>query len=234
MVENKLEFLRKYKKNVQIISYSDIKNLEMSEIPNYWRDLFQIEKTEEKVEMILSVWRKYVKNELRNTIHYLFEHLKEVELMDIDGRYSVLYTIETDDGEIEYYEGRNPKEKFNNNEELESNWERIPLSIGNFYENVHNGFYFYASKSMGLVPLEDVTFFDDDEWGIIEELEDPIEIDLKTTFGFFKSGMGGYVAIDYNNCANDNATLWWTNDVPRYNINFWDIVDDWIVSGFEN
>lgn len=86
---------------------------------------------------------------------------------------------------------------------------------------------------MGLVPLENVTYFDDDEWGIIEELEEPIQINLKTTFGFFKSGMGGYVAIDYNNCENDNATLWWTNKEPRYNINFWDVVDEWIVIGFE-
>ncbi|CJH89644.1 Uncharacterised protein [Streptococcus pneumoniae] len=86
---------------------------------------------------------------------------------------------------------------------------------------------------MGLVPLENVTFFDDDEWGIIEELEEPLQIDLQTTFGFFKSGMGGYVAVDYKNSNNDNATLWWTNKEPRYNMNFWDIVDEWIVIGFE-
>ncbi|MBL1705580.1 SMI1/KNR4 family protein, partial [Klebsiella pneumoniae] len=30
-----------------------------------------------------------------------------------------------------------------------------------------------------------------------------------------------------------NATLWWTNKEPRYNMNFWDIVDEWIVIGFE-
>ena len=36
----------------------------------------------------------------------------------------------------------------------------------------------------------------------------------------FKSGMGGYVAVDYKNSNNDNATLWWTNKEPRYNMNF--------------
>ena len=41
--------------------------------------------------------------------------------------------------------------------------------------------------------------------------------------------MGGYVAVDYKNSNNDNATLWWTNKEPRYNMNFWDIVDEWIV-----
>lgn len=95
------------------------------------------------------------------------------------------------------------------------------------------GFYYYASGAMGLVSLECVTYFDDDEWGIIEELEEPLQIDLKTTFGFFKSGMGGYVAIDYNNCKYDKATLWFTNNQPEYNVNFWDVVDEWIVIGFE-
>ena len=164
--------------------------------------------------------------ELRNTISYLSRHLEEVELMNTNGRYSILYTIKTDNEEILYYEGKSQDEF--NNEELEKSWDKIPSTIRNFYRTVHNGFYFYASQSMGLVPLENVTF-DDDEWGIIEELEEPLQIDLQTTFGFFKSGMGGYVAVDYKNSNNDNATLWWTNKEPRYNMNFWDIVDEWIV-----
>lgn len=49
------------------------------------------------------------RGELRNTISYLSRHLEEVELMDINGRYSILYTIKTDNGEIEYYEGEIPK-----------------------------------------------------------------------------------------------------------------------------
>ncbi len=86
---------------------------------------------------------------------------------------------------------------------------------------------------MGLVPRQSVTYFNDDEWGIIDDLEEPIKIDLRTTFGFFKSGMGGYVAIDYTSCDNNNATLWFSNSQPRYNIDFWDVVDEWMVIGFE-
>lgn len=29
------------------------------------------------------------------------------------------------------------------------------------------------------------------------------------------------------------ATLWFTNEQPKYNVDFWDIVDEWLVIGFE-
>lgn len=105
----------------------------------------------------------------------------------------------------------------------------------NMIENVHNRFYYYASVFMGLVDLENVTFLGDNdlEWGIIDEIEEPLQIDLHTLFGFFSNGMGTYVAIDYKNCENDNVTLWSAKDLPEYNINFWDMVDEWIVIGFE-
>ncbi|EOP11382.1 hypothetical protein [Bacillus sp. WC2507] len=228
----KLSFLKKYKKNIRIIPYHEINKLGCSEIPSSWFELFQEENTSKRVEAILKVWEKQAGAELRNTISYLSMHLVEVELMETDGKYSILYTIKTDTGEILYYEGGNPKAEFNN-EALETNWGGFPSSIQDFYQTVHNGFYFYASHSMGLVPLKEVTFFDDDEWGIIEELEEPLQIDLQTTFGFFKNGSGGYVAVDYKNCINDNATLWWTNEEPKYNVDFWDVVDEWIVIGFQ-
>ena len=82
-------------------------------------------------------------------------------------------------------------------------------------------------------PSQFVTYFDDDEWGIIEELEEPLKIDLKSTFGFFKNGMGGYVAIDLDNCNNNKGVLWFADSKPRYDIDFWSVVDEWTVIGFE-
>ncbi|HAG44064.1 MAG TPA: SMI1/KNR4 family protein, partial [Clostridium sp.] len=73
------------------------------------------------------------------------------------------------------HEGGNPEEKFNNSK-LEMSWSKIPESVRRFYENVHDGFYYYASQSMGLVPRQSVTYFNDDEWRIIDDLEEPIKI----------------------------------------------------------
>ena len=44
---------------------------------------------------------------------------------------------------------------------------------------------------MGLVLFNEVTYFADDEWGILEELDEPLAIKLESTFDFFNSGMGG-------------------------------------------
>ena len=163
---------------------------------------------------------------------YLEENLDYIELIKVDGELSMLYSIKGENDNIEYYEGKLPNTGFSNNDLL-INWGKMPSSIRIFYEKINNGFYFYASHSMGLVPFNEVTYFADDEWGILEELDEPLAIKLESTFGFFNSGMGGYVAIDYNNCDNGKATLWFSSRQPRYNINFWDIVDEWIVIGFQ-
>ena len=120
-MEQKLGFLRKYKRNAQLISCHEINKLDCGKIPNSWYKLFQEENVDQRVEIILSLWKEQVGVELRNTISYLSKHLEEVDLMDINGGYSILYTIKTDNGEIRYYEGGNPKDEFNN-EELEKSW----------------------------------------------------------------------------------------------------------------
>ncbi|MDF2904205.1 MAG: hypothetical protein K0S25_1843 [Bacillus sp. (in: firmicutes)] len=231
-MEEKLDFLRSYNKAVKIIPSDDVENIEFHIIPNEWYKLFKEKDIKNRIGMLLGIWKRYLGIELSNTISYLFDYLENVELIEITGRYSILYTIKDSKGETAYYEGRNPNEKFNN-EKLEESWDKIPISIRKFYENVHNGFYDYTSESMGLVALESVTYLDDYEWGIIEELQETLQINLKTSFGFFSNGMGTYIAIDYENCNNDQAILWSAKRQPRYNINFWNHVDEWIVIGLE-
>lgn len=233
-MDQKLTYLKKYNENVRILTIDEISRLEENEIPIEWRKFFYNGDIKGRIDLLLNLWEKNVGIELRNTISYLNEHLINIEIMDVEGAYSILYTIKNSKGNIMYYEGRNPQ-KAQKNIELEESWNRIPNSIRSFYENIHDGFYYYASESMGLVPLESVTYLGDEdlEWSIIDDLEEPIKINLDSSFGFFSNGMGSYVAIDYTNCIDDNGTFWSAKLKPKYNICFWSYVDEWIVIGFE-
>lgn len=234
-MKEKLTFLRKYNKNINIIHADEISLIPLGEIPDIWCEIFQIDNCKNKIDMFMNIWKKILNNELSNIISYLDEYLENIEIIRDDEKYSILYTIRNSKGKVLYYEGRSPKEDFKN-EELKNSWSKIPESIRAFYENIHNGFYEYSSESMGLVPLESVTYLGDEdlEWSIIDELSEPMQINLKTSFGFFSNGMGSYIAIDYNNCNNLNATYWSAKKQPKYNISFWDYVDEWIVIGLEN
>lgn len=231
-MEDKLQLLKKYRKNVKLVNSDEIDDLTSGEISINWLNAIKEKDNRKKVYKALEIWKEFVAIDLRNTISYLQENLIDIDLIKDNDNYSILYSVRVEDGDIDYYEGGISNNHVNNGR-LKEVWYKMPQSIRNFYENLHNGFYYYPSGAMGLIPLENVTFFGDDEWGVIEELEEPLQIDLESTFGFFNSGMGGYVAIDYNNCDDDKATLWFTNEQPKYNVNFWDIVDEWIVIGFE-
>lgn len=224
-----MEYLKSYHKDIQVIQ----ENIEeIKEIPQNWVEIFCSKNCVDRNKKILALWKKYVAIELSNTIMYLEENLIDIELITYKGEYSILYSIKTPSNTICYYEGKNPLDSIVPCE-LGDYWDYFPQPLKCFYENVHNGFYYYASGSMGLVALQNFMIFDKEDWGIIDELNEPLKICLKSTFGVFASGMGGYVAIDMSNCANDNATLWFTNRHPKYNINFWNVVDEWIVIGFQ-
>ncbi|WP_342512459.1 SMI1/KNR4 family protein [Sporosarcina sp. FSL K6-1522] len=235
-MEKKLEYLEKYimakDGYVRLILDDEIKNIDS--LPEVWYEIFRENDVKKRIKSLLGVWTEYLNMELRNVISYLGEYLENVELMKINRRHSILYTIRNRQGKVLYYEGRSPQAYFEN-EQLEESWDEIPAKIRLFYENIHDGFYYYASGAMGLLPLEDVAYLGDDDfdWSIIDDLEESLRIDLDTSFGFFGNGMGTYVAVDYENCDKDNATLWSAKDQPEYNINFWNTVDEWTVIGFE-
>lgn len=233
-MEQKLNYLREYNQDIRLVSSSEISNIEAGLIPDIWFELFKEENIIDRKEALLNLWKKNVGYELRNTIAYLSEYLEDIEILECDKVYSILYTIKNPNGDVLYYEGRNPQEEFENSE-LEKHWDKISVSLKNFYKNVHNGFYYYASEAMGLVPIASVTYLGDDdlEWSIIDELKEPLQIALNTSFGFFSNGMGSYVVIDAANCENNNAAFWSAKTQPKYNVNFWSYVDEWIVIGFQ-
>ena len=227
----KLEYLRKYNKKVEIITNENIDN-HLCYIPEKWRDIVKESNFFVKKNKIIKLWKEALSVELRNTIQYLSDNLESLDLLYDTSKYSLLYGIRSSENELFYYEGQFVLD-LDKNIELKKRWDSLPSSIKRFYEDLHNGFYYYASHSMGLVPEDEVTYLGEYDWGIMEILRKPIKIDISSSFGFFSNGMGAYVVIDSNNCLNEDATIWFKDKQPIYQVNFWDIVDEWMVLGFQ-
>lgn len=230
---DKLTFLKQYRKSIELVSNEGLLNIENEKIPENWLEIFKELDKDKRKDKLIALWTSVCERELSNTISYLKENLLDFELIIDNGQYAVLYSIKSENDEILYYEGGLPKNSIYNSE-MQQDWLSVPVSIKEFYEKLHNGFYYLPSRAMGLVPLERITHFEDYEWGILEELNQPLGINIATTYGFFENGMGGYVAIDLKNSTADLATLWFTNDQPDYNVKFWDVVDEWIVIGLQD
>lgn len=230
---NKLSFLQQYRKSIEFVSNEDLLSIEKEKIPEEWMEVFiETDKTERK-DKLIALWNRVCEKELSHTISYLKENLVDVELIIDNGQYAILYSVKSENDEILYYEGGIPNKSIYDLD-MQQAWSSVPQSIVKFYGKLHNDFYYMPSRAMGLVPLERVTYFKEDEWGILDDLEHPLEINLDTTYGFFENGMGGYVAVDLNNCTDNRATLWFTNDQPEYSVDFWDIVDEWILIGLQD
>lgn len=234
-INEKIEFLNKYTLNedkVELLDINEVKEIPDNIIPREWKNIFNEVDMRKRINQILYIWKLNVGEEMSNTISFLEEFLKEIDLMKIGEKYSVLYTIVNEDNEIEYYQGNNPYEK-RNNKSLDEFFESLPKSLQDFYNKLHNGFYYYPSKGMGLSAYNDILHLSDEEWGIIEDIgEENLQLNLETSFGFFSNSMGTYVAIDFEKDI-DRSILWSAKDEPEYDLNFWDVVDEWTVIGFQ-
>ena len=232
MVNEKIAFLNKYtlssEKKVEFIT--DESTILNAPIPEYWKDAFLTNDLDDRKAVILGVWRKYLAKELSNTILYLQTYLTDIELMKIGDEYSVLYTILGYKTKMEFfYEGKNPVTESEFSEKFNCLIENIDKTIVDFYTKVHNGFYYYPSKTMGLDSTENIDSIADFEW----EYEDQLEMDLTSCYNFFSNGMGTYVVLDLNQNLETGAYLWSTKELPKGNLNFWDIIDEWIIIGLD-
>lgn len=222
---DKFEFLKQYRDNIELISVNDIN----SYISEEWRSVFNEKIQHNRIQNTINIWKKHCEKELRNTISYLSENLIDVSLVKTSYGISVIYELKMMDGSIDYYEGLLCINDYNKKFAM---WDSIPESLKTFYSFVHNGFYYYASRNMGILPIEKVTCMNDYDWGIIEDLNLKVPFNMESTYIFFETGMGGYVILDVANNHDENSTVWFSANKPMYDKNFWDIVDEWIVMGF--
>lgn len=191
--------LRKYDSSLVIIENAKEECNSQSIIPQYWREAFNCDTKEECIQRILTEWKKF-NYQFTGIIDYLEKELKEVFLVTrkgSDSAYSLFYCFEDIDGAF-CYEGRIPTKVNIKDKELKKIWSGVPQSIVDVYENLHDGWVLFGSDSGGLTPSQHLSVMGLDEWGILEELDNPEEIQkiLDTSIAFFSNGSWGYVAVD--------------------------------------
>ncbi|MFD2388033.1 hypothetical protein [Enterococcus rivorum] len=115
-------------------------------------------------------------------------------------------------------------------ESLKKKWSTVDKSVTNFYQNIHNGFYDFTCKSMGLDSADNIESMGDYEW----EYKDQLKFDTTYLYNFFSNGMGDYIALDENKPIENGSFLWSKSELPKMNLNFWDMIDEWIIVGLDN
>lgn len=225
----KAAFLQKYHRDVQIIR-EGIEQID--DIPDLWKKLLLTKKKNEKVSAVIQMWQDCMGDLLKKTIAYMEEHLIDIELITYKEGYSLLYSITSFGDKVLYYEGGNPYEFFVM-DELKRKWNAVPETVHNFYDNLHDGFYSYASSSIGLCRANNILYMNEYNWPIIEELSLNLEIQMETSFSFFGLEKGAYVVIDLSDGDDNNATLWFSDREPKYQVNLWEVIDEWLVASLK-
>ena len=202
--------------NRQITVITKVNVLQDDErIPVSWLKIIEATSIIQKKQIVIDMWKDVMSNELSLTIDYLSKHLEDVFVFKSDEHYYLLYVISGNASELLYYVGGNPKDTVDIKD-------KFPVDIARFYKELHNGFYDYCYKSMGIVEADDA-----------EKLLSKIDEDraeLNDVICIFSNGMGDYVAYDQK---EQKAILWLTSDEPDFDICFWDVVDEWTCLGMK-
>ncbi|WP_372879887.1 hypothetical protein [Staphylococcus epidermidis] len=221
------KILSEYTLNNNKVEFINVDN--QMNIPEYWKEVFGNDSFIDRKRILLSKWKKYVGEELSNTINYLNDYLVNIDLIKVGKEISILYTIKSyKTGDYLYYEGKNPMDTLKNmNESIKKNWEQFPSSFKNFYENLHNGFCMFSSKSLGLEYSENINCMSEFDW------DNEIPYNFDNLFNFFSNGMGSYVVLDISQNIEKSGVLWLKGDEPESELNIWDLIDEWIIIAFD-
>jgi hypothetical protein len=224
-----LEYLRKYVADPKLLTLDQLSDYDKENLPNSWMEILSVD-GDNRISRVLAYWSDF-KKEFEQVVEYLETNLVSVDLIHHSFGYCLLYGVKSANGSrVLYYEGRNPKAK-TIGPMVMNVWDFLPEKLRDFYNEFHNGWYYLASGSMGLSPVEDFFFLDEEDWGIIDEIGESV-VNLEKTLAVYTNGMGGYVCLEFKN-GEINCLLWWNSKPPKLNLDFWAIVDSWTAMGFE-
>ena len=157
-MNEKLNFLKKYVPSGEMVEIlSNFKNLSNHPIPQYWRDAFQTSDFSKRKQIILGEWKKYLAEELSNTISYLEEFSEDIDLIKIGNNYSLLYSIRTYQSQsLVFYEGKMPISEREFTEHFNQSKLELDGSIRDFYTHI-SSYYNFFSNGMGTYLVLDLS-----------------------------------------------------------------------------
>ncbi|MBF1461583.1 SMI1/KNR4 family protein [Prevotella pallens] len=188
-------------------------------IPEMWSFLLTEEDKDKKKSLVIERW-SYFSTLLPKTLNILEELLEDVFLVVHQQQIKMVYLLLVDE-EYVLYVGNMPT--------TDSHIAILPDKLQHFYKHLHNGWFENISGGLGLLPIEKVRFLSQSEWGLPQEILQ--STDLNQTYYVLHNGGNGYLCINIEDKENPKALIWWTNDAPKMDIDFWDYLDSWIEIG---
>ena len=189
------------------------------EIPEMWSFLLTEEDKDKKKALVIERWSDF-STLLPKTLNILEELLDDVLLVFHQQQIKMVYLLLVDE-EYVLYVGNMPT--------TDSHIAILPDKLQHFYKHLHNGWFENISGGLGLLPLEKVRFLSQSEWGLPQEILQ--STDLNQTYYVLHNGGNGYLCINIEDKENPKALIWWTNDAPKMDIDFWSYLDSWIEIG---
>ncbi|MEZ3479517.1 MAG: hypothetical protein K1W08_13065 [Lachnospiraceae bacterium] len=222
-------------------------------VPDAWIKILSSEDKKERCHAVIGLWKKYLGKSLPTVIKRFEKELDNVELLerrDNNKRsYSLLYSMIDESGRCIYYEGRNPIDNIAERSRL-SYWENMSQQIKDFYEHIHDGFYHYMNRGMGLQPLcfthfmepedevaewnrkfgGDMRYGDEgenevQEWNLDVGEYDELWEESSHQMAFFWNSLGLAVSMDDSKDSEKNAIIWKSATSPAFHNDFWGTVD---------
>lgn len=188
-------------------------------IPETWSFLLTEENKDKKKSLVIERWSDF-STLLPKTLHLLEELLEDVFLVVHQQQIKMVYLLLVDE-EYVLYVGNMPT--------TDSHIAILPDKLQHFYKHLHNGWFENISGGLGLLPIEKVRFLSESEWGLPQEILQ--STDLNQTYYVLHNGGNGFLCINIEDKENPKALIWWTNDAPKMNIDFWSYLDSWIEIG---
>ena len=189
------------------------------EIPEMWSFLLTEEDKDKKKSLVIERWSDF-SSLLPKTLHLLEELLEDVFLVVHQQQIKMVYLLLVDE-EYVLYVGNMPT--------TDSQLAILPDKLQHFYKHLHNGWFENISGGLGLLPIEKVRFLSQSEWGLPQEILQ--STNLNQTYYVLHNGGNGFLCINIEDKENPKALIWWTNDAPKMDIDFWSYLDSWIEIG---